>query len=261
MLIVFQIVNKCYGGLSLRLFISTETLRVFFRASLHPRQTHSSGNVVPTSCCLSTELNKCSNLADFGEIDDSASRIIEITNHKGIFYYFTLCSLAAPPFSKFIFYKFVVVFVVRIIIRCLNSIYIFRPGNRSHIWCKHPGNKRQHLRDLPIHRWHRTLSWQSRKFDAKLFWIFDWIETRVTYGQWHTDSGQFGGYRRQFVWHQLDMPGKIRKLLVGIQTWSLQTWNGHLNGSAFDLIIISVRFTHRTTNGNTLSSSGARASL
>lgn len=41
------------------------------------------------------------------------------------------------------------------------------------------------------------------------------------YGQWHTDSGQFGGYRRQFVWHQSDMPGSTRKLRVGMQTWSL----------------------------------------
>lgn len=31
-----------------------------------------------------------------------------------------------------------------------------------------------------------------------------------TYGQWQTDSGQFGGYRMQFVAHQFRMPGNMR---------------------------------------------------
>lgn len=66
-----------------------------------------------------------------------------------------------------------------------------------------------------IARWADNLENRLEKWTVEIFWA-------DAYGQWHTDSGQFGGYRRQFVWHQVDMPGKIRKLLVGIQTWSLQ---------------------------------------
>lgn len=32
----------------------------------------------------------------------------------------------------------------------------------------------------------------------------------IHYGQWHTDSGQLGGYRRQFDWHQSSIPGRMR---------------------------------------------------
>lgn len=44
------------------------------------------------------------------------------------------------------------------------------------------------------------------------------VGKKSTYGQWQTDSGQFGGYRMQLTSHQSRIPGKIRYDCDGIQT-------------------------------------------